>query len=205
MGDRSERALRHLLWHPKADERGAAIVELAIVVPLLFALIFGMFSGGLAYNRKLTLTNAVREGSRYGATLAVAQARTQPTPACTLASDMQCWLDQVADITQQAAEGELGSSASAREICVAYVHPDGVTASADDKNHKLLRTFSAPDAFSTDPGSATPANTCFLDGRPDGERRVQVTAQRDGKLEYLVSSSNLTLSSKSVTRFEALG
>jgi hypothetical protein len=33
------------------------------------ALVLGMFTGGLAYNRKISMTNAVREGSRFGATL----------------------------------------------------------------------------------------------------------------------------------------
>lgn len=34
------------------------------------ALVLGIFTGGLAYNRKISITSAVREGARYGATLA---------------------------------------------------------------------------------------------------------------------------------------
>lgn len=173
------------------DEGGAAIVEFALVMPLVLVLVFGMLSGGISYNRKLALTNAVREGSRFGSTLAVAQAPPL-TPAC--ATQIDCWLAQVATITVQAAEGELGSSVSAREVCVAYVHPAGTT--ADDRSRKLVRAAAATDTV-TD-------GTCFDDGRGDAERRVQVSAKRDGKLELVLTSSDLTLTSRSATRFEAI-
>lgn len=48
---------------------GVALVEAAIVLPLLFALLLGMFTGGISLSRKNSLTNAVREGARLGATL----------------------------------------------------------------------------------------------------------------------------------------
>jgi len=178
-------------WRHTSDEGGAAIVEFALVMPLLLVLVFGMLSGGISYNRKLALTNAVREGSRYGSTLAVAQAPPL-TPAC--ANQIDCWLAQLATITVQAAEGELGSSVSARQVCVAYVYPNGVT--ANDKSRKLLRTAAAADTI-TD-------GTCFSDGRGNAERRVQVSAQRDGKLELVLQSTDLKLTSQSVTRFEAI-
>ncbi len=161
-------------------------------MPLVLVLVFGMLSGGISYNRKLALTNAVREGSRYGSTLAVAQAPAL-TPAC--ATQIDCWLAQVATITVQAAEGELGSSVAAREVCVAYVHPAGAT--ADDRSRKIVRASVGTD-------TVTDGGTCFDDGRGAAERRVQVSAQRDGKLELVLSSTDLTLTSRSVTRFEAI-
>src|SRR5215207_9336974 len=48
---------------------GAALVEFAIIAPLVFALLFGVFTGGMALSRKNSMTNAVREGARLGATL----------------------------------------------------------------------------------------------------------------------------------------
>lgn len=48
---------------------GAALVEFAIIAPLIFALIVGMFTGGISLSRKNSMTNAVREGARFGATL----------------------------------------------------------------------------------------------------------------------------------------
>jgi Flp pilus assembly protein TadG len=46
------------------DERGAAAVEFALVLPLLLALIFGMIDFGRAYNQQITLTQLAREGAR---------------------------------------------------------------------------------------------------------------------------------------------
>ena len=53
----------------RRGDRGATLVEFALILPLLMMLILGMFSGGIAYNRKNSMTNAVREGARYGATI----------------------------------------------------------------------------------------------------------------------------------------
>ena len=46
------------------NERGAAAVEFALVLPLLVLLVFGIVEFGRAYNAKVTLTHAVREGAR---------------------------------------------------------------------------------------------------------------------------------------------
>ena len=43
---------------------GVVSVELALVLPLLLMLIFGMVQFGRAYNAKVELTSAVREGVR---------------------------------------------------------------------------------------------------------------------------------------------
>jgi Flp pilus assembly protein TadG len=45
-------------------ERGAAAVELAIVLPVLLMIIFGIVDFGRAYNQRLILTEAAREGAR---------------------------------------------------------------------------------------------------------------------------------------------
>ena len=48
------------------DNRGVAIVEFAIIAPLLFTLIFGIIEFGFyIYNLEM-LTNAAREGARAG-------------------------------------------------------------------------------------------------------------------------------------------
>lgn len=51
------------------QEQGAALVEFALVLPLICALLLGLTSGGMAYNRKISLTNGLREGARFAATL----------------------------------------------------------------------------------------------------------------------------------------
>ncbi|HJY86800.1 MAG TPA: TadE/TadG family type IV pilus assembly protein [Candidatus Acidoferrales bacterium] len=48
-----------------AEERGAEIVEFAIVAPLLLTLIIGIVWLGRAYNVYQTITRAAREGARF--------------------------------------------------------------------------------------------------------------------------------------------
>jgi Flp pilus assembly protein TadG len=45
-------------------DRGAAAVELALVLPILALLLFGLIEFGQAYSAKISLTGAVREGAR---------------------------------------------------------------------------------------------------------------------------------------------
>lgn len=49
------------------EQRGAAMVELALLLPLLLLLIFGIIQFGRAYNAKIELAGAVREGARSAA------------------------------------------------------------------------------------------------------------------------------------------
>jgi Flp pilus assembly protein TadG len=50
-----------------ADERGQALVEFTLVLPLLLALVTAITQFGLAYNHYVTLTDASRAGARAGA------------------------------------------------------------------------------------------------------------------------------------------
>jgi Flp pilus assembly protein TadG len=49
------------------DERGQALTEFALVLPILALLLFGVIQFGIAFNNYLTLTDAVRAGARKGA------------------------------------------------------------------------------------------------------------------------------------------
>jgi Flp pilus assembly protein TadG len=48
-------------------ERGNALVEFAIVVPLMLLLVFGIIEWGVLLNRRIDLTQGVREAGRQGA------------------------------------------------------------------------------------------------------------------------------------------
>ena len=58
------------------SEAGASAVEFALVVPLLVMLLLGLTTAGMGISNALGTTDAVREGSRYGATTS-----TSPVPA----------------------------------------------------------------------------------------------------------------------------
>ena len=47
-------------------ERGAELVEFALILPLILVLIMGIFDFGLAFQRYEVVTNAAREGARLG-------------------------------------------------------------------------------------------------------------------------------------------
>ena len=53
------------------NEKGSAVVETALVVPILLLLVFGIADFGIALYRQEVLTNATREGARAGVILAV--------------------------------------------------------------------------------------------------------------------------------------
>jgi Flp pilus assembly protein TadG len=54
-------------WACLRAERGTTTLEFALVVPVLFTLLLGIFWMGRAYNVYATITRAAREGARYGA------------------------------------------------------------------------------------------------------------------------------------------
>lgn len=47
------------------NEKGAAIVEFALILPFLLLLVFGIVQFGFIFNGQITLTSAVREGARF--------------------------------------------------------------------------------------------------------------------------------------------
>lgn len=170
----------------RGDHRGAALVELALALPLIVMLIVGMVSAGIAYNHQLSLTHAAREGGRYAATL----------PVVPNFANIDAWLNEVATQVVNDATGSLDPGVPGRYICVAYVYPIGNPAvnPNDATKSRVQMGTSAP---------TYPSSTCFSDGRPDNERRVQIEVRRETNFNALVFSSTLTLDSEGVNRFEA--
>lgn len=176
------------------SERGAALVEFALILPVLMALLLGMFTGGLAYNSKITVTGATREASRYGATLPLS------TGCGGTGTRLDQWLGCVSSVAIASASGEMGPTATGRYVCVSYVNPTG--GPADDSSH-ATRTIeivgAAPPVF-TDGVDCFSKSSLGADGLTG--KRVQVVAARQRDLEYLVSKSTLTLRASSVTPYE---
>ncbi len=154
-------------------ERGAALVELALILPIATSLVLGVASGAMAYNRKLSVTDAVREGSRLGATL---------VPASVAPPDT--WLSTVRSRTVELSGGQLSSG----EVCVKLVREAGAT-DAD------VLTSSCPISMTADE-PVTPANLVT------GDCVVKVWGQRGDRLQAGFFSTNLTLKAKAVSRYE---
>jgi hypothetical protein len=94
------------------EQEGANAVEFALVLPILIVLIFGIFYGGLVYNRQLALTQAAREGARFAATL--------PLPAGASAPDA-AWFAEVRERIEDSSTGALVPGADGRYICIRFV------------------------------------------------------------------------------------
>jgi hypothetical protein len=56
----------HSLGRNENSQRGAALVEFAIIIPLLLVIVFGIIEFGLILYNKQVITNASREGARAG-------------------------------------------------------------------------------------------------------------------------------------------
>ena len=165
----------------RRDDRGAALVEFALVVPVLAMLLFGMITAATSWDRSMSLSHAARLGGRYGATL--------PTSGQT---SLDAWLTLVSARTVSNAEGNLNVNVAGRQVCVAYVHPDGSTA-LDQTRRRVENTA----------GTASYANsTCFNDGQADSEKRVQVDVQRTTVLEAILWKQTITVHETAVFRYE---
>lgn len=89
------------------DDRGAAAVEFAIVLPVLLMLVFGIIDFGRALNAQVTLTQAAREGARLEALdqddvvtrTQAAAAGLNPVPGVSISSSCPDGDDAVVAVT----------------------------------------------------------------------------------------------------------
>jgi Flp pilus assembly protein TadG len=51
----------------RRDQKGASLVEFALIAPILFLILFGLIDFGFIYNDFLSLRQGVRDGARQGA------------------------------------------------------------------------------------------------------------------------------------------
>ena len=81
---------------------GSEIAEAALVLPILFMLLLGIYWFGRAFNVYATINHAAREGARAGTAPKCATCAGPSSPSCS--SGISCTLtpDQIADQVQQA-------------------------------------------------------------------------------------------------------
>ena len=97
----------------RRDERGLAAVEFALVAPFVLLLLIGMVSTAFAYSDNLSITNAVREGARYGAAVDYSSGT---------------WATSVRDRVKETYQND-GGTLTDSEICVKVVNNSGSTVS----------------------------------------------------------------------------
>ena len=99
------------------NERGAAALEFALVVPFLLMLLLGTVTSALVYSNHLSATNAVREAARYGAS-------SDATVGAT-------WATSVQTRVQQVYFGVNGAPPTDAQICVDLVSAAGAVLASD--------------------------------------------------------------------------
>jgi Flp pilus assembly protein TadG len=124
-----------LLRHGHDDERGVAMVELVLIIPLFLILLMGLVSSGIVYNHKLDLVHAAREGARYGATVPQNTCQQVPNPCGT-----RTWAQVVQAVVAQRSDGDVTAS----QVCVAlvvghYRYPHQRGLHDEERRHALLR------------------------------------------------------------------
>ena len=72
-----------LIRHLKRDQRGAAVIEMAIALPVLITFIYGIFQIGILYQANAGMQHALGEGARF-ATLC-----KPVTGGCNVSTDAQ--------------------------------------------------------------------------------------------------------------------
>lgn len=167
----------------RRTERGATVVELAIALPILLALVFGTITAGMALFDKLALNAAARETSRFGATY----------PEEDAASPDQ-WFVDVASVAQTSATGALTEGVAGRAICVARGTEGGsarryVVGGADPVGIGVYG-----DAWCPPGAPALPAGS--------GHEAVQVVLERDADIQALFFSMTPHMVSDATTRYE---
>lgn len=155
-------------------ERGAALVEFALVLPAFAMLVFGAFSGAMAYNTKQSIVYGAREAARYGAT--IPQSQCTPTSNC----GGKTW----AQLVQAVAVARTGASVTSSDVCVALVTGSPATVA------------SAP--FSTK-SDGTP---CYSESSGDSTARVQVSISKGTSINAVLFSVPVTESSQATARYE---
>lgn len=164
-----------------SSDRGASVVEFALVLPVLIMLLLGMISAGAAYNQKLDLAHAAREGARYGATLPSTQTFSSgyATPNTWAYGVRQYVVDQSA------------GTLTASQVCVSLVEgatPSVVGGHTTDAGGQPCVT---PDAYPS------------YDAVTDRGRRVQVLVSRPGKIELgVLPSMTFTMKTRVIQKSE---
>lgn len=169
------------------DDRGAAVVEFALVVPLLMAILLGTVTAGIAFNQKLQLSHATREGARYAASIPPNQAFVSGT-----------WATNVRDLILARSAGDLDLTTGT--VCVSLV--EGSAGSTSEPLRVVTTSTRAATYFSTT-GSPCISGETYPISEDDPGRRVQITSSRPAEVEAIVYSWEGTMRTEATAKSES--
>lgn len=97
------------------DERGAALVEFALVVPILLVLLMAMLDFGKAFNYWIDETQLASAGARWAVVNASPGQCPSGSTATSLAAYIQCQAD-----TKELRNGGTSSVANPARVCISF-------------------------------------------------------------------------------------
>ena len=90
IGSRFGRVGRAASLRPaERDEGGQALVEFALVLPILLLVVTGIMQFGILLGGQIALVNGVREAARYGSVLETSSAGSVPADAAAVEARLQ--------------------------------------------------------------------------------------------------------------------
>lgn len=147
-------------------------MEFALIAPLLFAILLGTITGGLALSQKNSVANAVREGGRLGATLYTED-------------ESWTWDDWAEDVKERVVT-LAGSDLDDDEVCVEMVN------ASDDTVIGSFPAGGCPPSMPPGPETPDTAQGCL----------VKVWARTSAGLETIFFSRSVTLDGSAVGLYE---
>ena len=99
------------------SQNGQAIVEFALVLPILMAILLGIIQFGILYNNYVTLTDAARAGARKAA---VSRHGNPSTAGCNTARNSASSLDQAKLTCSVATVGPLDRPGADATVTLTY-------------------------------------------------------------------------------------
>lgn len=177
--------MKRLAGARQCCDRGAAAVEFALVLPVLVMLLLGVATSGLSYTRAIGLTNAVREGSRFGA---IADATNGTT-----------WSS---DVIKRVRGTQFDDSTSETAVCVQLWQTPNLVAGISGGQIAGSCSQGAVTPNLTTPATATDSPP-VPDGLPPGACVVRVVGARNFTINIaLVPAWHRVNKSVSVARYE---
>jgi Flp pilus assembly protein TadG len=109
------------MWRGRIREaRGTALVELALVLPLLLVLMLGMLDFGKAFNEWIDETHLANEGARLAAVGYLAAGCTSTTnPNVCIAQQIQQGAD-LAELSSGRTASSYADAQGAAQVCISY-------------------------------------------------------------------------------------
>ncbi len=169
-------------------DAGGAMVEMAVMFPVVVAVVLGTVSTGVMLNERFALSQATREAARYGATL----------PSSQLFTNDGTWAANVSSVLVSRSNGEMNVAGAT--LCVSLVEGSGA-----GRVYVVSGPF-APSAYTTNSdGKPCDASETYPMTLYDLGRRVQVRLSRPARIELGVASWDVRLTTALSAKSESAG